>query len=67
MHADGIELMFIGIGFVSVPIAVVAYMRINAKRDAVERLALESGERQKYTVQELRDMGDRAPDFRYTL
>ncbi|KII95429.1 hypothetical protein PLICRDRAFT_98827 [Plicaturopsis crispa FD-325 SS-3] len=63
----GIELMFIGIGFVSVPIAVVAYMRINAKRDAVERLALESGERQKYTVQELRDMGDRAPDFRYTL
>ena len=59
--------MFVGIGFVTVPIAVFAYIHINRKRDAVEREALERGESNKYTPQQLREMGDRAPDFRYTL
>jgi len=63
----GLELMFVGIGFICVPIAIISYMRINAKRDAIERTALEHGEKTKYTLQELREMGDRAPDFRYTL
>jgi len=63
----GFELMFVGIGFICVPIAVVSYMRINAKRDAIERAAMENGEKNKYTPQELRELGDRAPDFRYTL
>jgi MFS family permease len=63
----GVELMFLGIGFISIPTAVILYRRINAKRDKMEREALERGEKITYTVQELREMGDRAPEFRYTL
>lgn len=59
--------MFVGIGFVCLPIAVITYTRINKQRDAVAKEALERGEKNKYTDQELREMGDRAPDFRYTL
>ena len=63
--SDGIELMFVGIGFITVPIAVIAYKRINAHRDALVREANEKGEH--LSPEELRRMGDRAPDFRYTL
>jgi len=48
-------------------LVIITYMRINKKRDEAERLALERGEKNKYTKQQLREMGDRAPDFRYTL
>lgn len=61
---DGLELMFVGIGFICTPIAIVAYRRINAKRDA-ELLA--NGGVSKYTAEQTRELGDRAPDFRYTL
>ncbi|KAG2124869.1 MFS general substrate transporter [Suillus clintonianus] len=63
----GLELMFVGIGFTFVPLVVFIYKRINAQRDAAERLATERGEKVQYSVQELRELGDRAPDFRYTL
>ncbi|KAF8503071.1 MFS general substrate transporter [Gautieria morchelliformis] len=56
-----LELMFTGLGFITVPIAVTIYKRINAKRDSLSHAY------PAYTVQELRQMGDRAPDFRYTL
>jgi hypothetical protein len=59
--------MFVGIGFIFVPIVMFIYKRINAQRDTVERLATERGEKMQYSVQELRELGDRAPDFRYTL
>ncbi|OAX32847.1 MFS general substrate transporter [Rhizopogon vinicolor AM-OR11-026] len=63
-----VELMFVGIGLTFLPIAVFLYKRINAQRDAAERLALESGKKICiYSDQELRELGDRAPDFRYTL
>ncbi|KAG2141396.1 MFS general substrate transporter [Suillus bovinus] len=61
------ELMFVGIGFTFLPTLVFIYRRINAKRDAAERLAREQGEKVQYSHQELRELGDRAPDFRYTL
>ncbi|KAH9914900.1 major facilitator superfamily domain-containing protein [Epithele typhae] len=61
----GIELMFVGIGLVAVPIAVLSYKRINARRESEMREANERGF--KYSPEELRRMGDRAPDFRYTL
>jgi hypothetical protein len=64
---DAVELMFVGIGFVCVPIAVFTYTRINGKRDAAAQQAWENGEANKYTDQELRELGDRAPDFRYTI
>ncbi|TFK31526.1 MFS general substrate transporter [Crucibulum laeve] len=61
------ELMFVGIGFICLPIAVISYIRINKQRDAIQKEVLERGEKNKYTNQQLREMGDRAPDFRYTL
>ncbi|KAG2124884.1 MFS general substrate transporter [Suillus clintonianus] len=63
----GLELMFVGIGLTLLPTVVFIYKRINAQRDTAERLATERGEKVKYSVQELRELGDRAPDFRYTL
>ncbi|KAG0702235.1 MFS general substrate transporter [Suillus ampliporus] len=62
-----LELMFVGIGFIFLPIVVFLYKRINAQRDAAERLAMERGEKAQYSDEELRELGDRAPDFRYTL
>ena len=59
--------MFVAIGFITVPIAILSYMRINRKREEIGREALEKGEKNKYSNQRLREMGDRAPDFRYTL
>jgi len=71
----GIELMFIGIGLICTPLAVLIYTRINKQRDALEaNLATDAekpseGEKRRYgyTLQELKDLGDRAPDFRYML
>jgi len=60
-----IELMFVGIGVIVLSITVFTYTRINARRDAQQRELEEKGV--KYTDEELRKMGDRAPDFRYTL
>ncbi|EKM57338.1 uncharacterized protein PHACADRAFT_160834 [Phanerochaete carnosa HHB-10118-sp] len=60
-----LELMFVGIGFVSLPIVVFLYKRINAQRDRLQKEMEEKGI--KLTPEELREMGDRAPDFRYTL
>lgn len=62
-----LELMFVGIGFICLPIAVLAYIRINKKRDASAKRLLENGETHGYTPLEIRRLGDRAPDFRYTL
>jgi hypothetical protein len=59
--------MFVGIGLIFVPIAVFVYNRINAQRDAAERVALERGKKIQYSNQELRELGDRAPNFRYSL
>ncbi|KZS88571.1 MFS general substrate transporter [Sistotremastrum niveocremeum HHB9708] len=62
----GLELMFVGIGLICVPIAVLLYKRINANRDQA-MMALGEGGKMNYTPEELREMGDRAPDFRYSL
>ncbi|OJA10472.1 hypothetical protein AZE42_09338 [Rhizopogon vesiculosus] len=62
-----VELMFVGIGLIFLPIVVFCYKRINGQRDAAESLALQRGEKVRYSDQELRELGDRAPGFRYTL
>lgn len=59
--------MFVGIGLIVVPILVFSYRRINRARDEAERKRAERGEKLELTIQELRDLGDRAPDFRYIL
>jgi len=63
----GCELMFAGIGLICVPITALALARINKKRDEATRAALERGEKNQHSYKVLRAMGDRAPDFRYTL
>ncbi|EJD01969.1 MFS general substrate transporter [Fomitiporia mediterranea MF3/22] len=60
----GIELMFVGIGFICVPLAILIYIRINTRREAeLER----TGGVVKLSIEELHELGDRAPDFKYTL
>nr|VWO98162.1 Fructose transporter 1 [Ganoderma boninense] len=61
----GAEMGFIGMGLVLVPIVMFAYTRANMNKDAKMREAEDRGE--KYAPEELRKLGDRAPDFRYTL
>ncbi|KAF8632835.1 hypothetical protein AX15_001665 [Amanita polypyramis BW_CC] len=60
-----LELMFVGIGVICVPIAVLIYTSINKRRDKKIQEALERGE--KLTPEEIRRLGDRSPDFRYTI
>lgn len=63
---DGIELGLIGMGLVAVPTIVFTYNRINTQREAIMREARERGLLQ-YTDEELRRMGDKAPNFRYSV
>ncbi|EEB99551.1 hypothetical protein MPER_00753, partial [Moniliophthora perniciosa FA553] len=61
----GIELMFIGIGLITVPLVVLTYKRINSKREIILRESAERGE--KISPDEIRALGDRAPEFKYTI
>ncbi|KAL0564185.1 hypothetical protein V5O48_017868 [Marasmius crinis-equi] len=61
----GIELMFVGIGLIVVPIIATTYYRLNNKKKATVRQEEEQGV--KRTTKEIRAMGDRAPEFIYTL
>ncbi|KAJ6570906.1 hypothetical protein DFH09DRAFT_1153323 [Mycena vulgaris] len=63
----GCELMFTTLGLISVVVAALISRRVNRLRDETARSALERGEINLYSVKALREMGDRAPDFRYTL
>ena len=63
--ADSVELMFISVGIVVLAFQVIMYRRINAKRDKL--LREQRGEGWVYTAEQLRDLGDKAVNFRYTL
>lgn len=67
IHADGLELMFVGIGFITVPLTIYIYTRINARRDFEATQHGDEFGSPKYSPDELRELGDRAPEFRYTL
>ena len=62
---DAIELGIVGLGLILTPIAAFIYSRINARRDALLREEVEKGVRR--APEELRQLGDRAPDFKYML
>jgi len=64
MLGHGVELGLVGIGLVVVPTLVVTYNRINARREAIMKEAGECGGLQ-HTDEELRRMGDGAPNFCY--
>jgi len=63
---DGIELGLVSMGLFLLPIVVITYKRINARREAIMKEAGESGGLQ-YSDEELRRMGDKAPDFCYGI
>ena len=63
---DGVQLGFMGVGFVALLTLVLTYNRINARRDFVMSKARDTGVKQ-YTDEELRRMGDKAPSFRYAI
>ena len=52
-------------GFITLAIAVVTYTKINRSRDRIQRELEEQGI--TLSPKEIRELGDRAPDFRYTL
>jgi len=64
--ADAIELGLVGMGLTVLPIIVITYKRINARKEAVMKEAGESGGSQ-HTDEELRRMGDKAPNFQYGI
>lgn len=57
--------MFVSIGLTFLALTVIAYKIINKRRDAWQHELEARGVR--HSVEEIRRMGDRAPDFRYTL
>lgn len=60
--------MFVGIGLITVPLTIFLYITINKRRaKLIEELGGPEGLAKRYSVAELREMGDRAPDFVYTL
>ncbi|KAI0365422.1 MFS general substrate transporter [Pilatotrama ljubarskyi] len=63
----GVELGFVTMGLVLLPIMVTTYMRDNMGRNAVQRDMEKRGLKIEHTPEELRKMGNQAPDFRYTL
>ena len=60
-----VELILSGVGLITLPILVQAYRRINATRALLCSEMEEKG--LHYNDEELRRMGDRAPEFQYTL
>ncbi|KAH0825683.1 hypothetical protein J3R83DRAFT_10884, partial [Lanmaoa asiatica] len=62
-----LELMFVGIGLIVVPILVVLYKHLNHARDEALRPRIKRREKLQLSIQELKDLGDHTPDFRYTL
>ncbi|KAF9533276.1 putative MFS transporter [Crepidotus variabilis] len=64
----GASFGFLCLGILMAVILRFAYARENKRRDRlVEELGGEQGVRARYSEQELLDMGDRSPFFRYTL
>ena len=57
--------MFVGIGFIFSLLTVVCYKIANKRREVWQRECATLGV--TYAAEELRKMGDGAPDFRYTL
>jgi len=59
----GLEIGFISAGIIALIFLATSYRRINAQRAR----ALAAGEHEKFTPQELSDLGDKAVTFKYTL
>lgn len=58
--------MFVGIGLIFVPITVAIYKRIN-KRRAQFMARVAEGSEKLASPDEIRALGDKSPDFLYTI
>ncbi|KAM0747407.1 MFS general substrate transporter [Meredithblackwellia eburnea MCA 4105] len=65
----GVEIGFVCIGLITAPIYAMILKNKNKKKLEWQELqaSLPPAERKVFTVQELHDLGDRAPDFMYTI
>ena len=54
-------------GLIVLPITVIAYKRINARREAIMKEVVGESGGSRYTDEELRKMGDKAPNFQYGI
>lgn len=65
----GVVLGFVVVGLVCTPAYAYMLNRDNRRKDAfqAEQDALPEEQRRKYTVEELHHLGDKGPDFRYTV
>ena len=60
---DAIELVLVGIGLVTVPLVVCLYIRNNRQREKL----LAEGNGEKHLPEDIRELGNHAPEFRYML
>ncbi|KIJ14068.1 hypothetical protein PAXINDRAFT_13185 [Paxillus involutus ATCC 200175] len=64
----GLEIMFISIGLMAVPITVLAYKRLNTRMDREEQAEKEQGQDAESKEEGgASSMSSRAPGFRYTI
>ncbi|KAF9233961.1 MFS general substrate transporter [Melanogaster broomeanus] len=62
-----LEIIFISVGLIGIPIAAFAYKRINAARDREELLQKQQGEKVQHKEGGGKRIGDRELSFRYTI
>ncbi|KAF9233965.1 major facilitator superfamily domain-containing protein [Melanogaster broomeanus] len=62
-----LEIIFISVGLLALPITVFAYKSINAARDREELQLRQQGKKSQHTEEGGKRIGDRALSFRYTL
>jgi MFS transporter, ACS family, DAL5 transporter family protein len=60
--SDSVVIGFVCLGMIVTPLTTSVYSRVNARRALEGDKALES-----YSTEELAELEDRAPDFRYSL
>ncbi|KAI0356822.1 MFS general substrate transporter [Trametes cingulata] len=65
VRGHAIEIGVGAAGLVIVPLTVLAYARINSRRNV--RQGNDEASEEPHSDEEIRRLGDRAPDFRYTL
>jgi len=63
----GTSLAICGAGIIAAYILRIAYQRENKRRDQLLESEGEDAIRAKYTEQELLDLGDLSPFYRYTI
>ncbi|KAK4048922.1 hypothetical protein OIV83_004478 [Microbotryomycetes sp. JL201] len=69
IRGHSIVLGMVGLGIITAPLYAILLARENKKRERFlsEQQSLPESERRQYTIKELQELGDRAPEFVYTI